>query len=235
MVYPSILFRDRHDAGMQLAEAIAAELHSLIVIPTATPVVYALPKGGLPIAEPISQRLGCPLDLVVAKKVTRPDNPELAIGAVTADGYVIRSRQASLVQSRLGSWRTALSQSQTKAKQQQAQFNAQFNGGCEPVSPEGAIAILVDDGIATGMTMAVAARSLLAKRPAALLICAPVAPEPLLNELKRWCDRVVILATPPNFLSVSRFYIDFHQVEMEEAIACLQRQRLRLEMAESAN
>ncbi|HEY9645736.1 MAG TPA: phosphoribosyltransferase family protein [Chroococcidiopsis sp.] len=231
MVYPSILFRDRHDAGLQLAEAIAAELHSLTVTPTATPVVYALPKGGLPVAEPISQRLGCPLDLVVAKKVTRPDNPELAIGAVTADGYVIRSRQASLVRSSLGNWRTALSQAQSKAKQQQAQFNAVY----APVSPEGAIAILVDDGIATGMTMAVAARSLLAKRPAALLICAPVAPEPLLNELKRWCDRVVILATPPNFLSVSRFYIDFHQVEMEEAIACLQRQRLRLEMAESAN
>jgi predicted phosphoribosyltransferase len=87
----ALRFTDRHEAGEQLAQAVLQEVTQLEL--TAKFVVYALPKGGLPIAQPIAQSLNCPLDVIVAKKITRPDNPELAIGAVTADGYVVWDSQ----------------------------------------------------------------------------------------------------------------------------------------------
>ncbi|NJN87036.1 MAG: phosphoribosyltransferase, partial [Leptolyngbyaceae cyanobacterium SL_7_1] len=186
---PIPLFRDRQEAGQQLAQAVVAEMATLNQSElTAPPIVYALPKGGLPVALPLSQLLNCPLDVIVAKKVTRPDNPELAIGAVTADGHIIRSRQACFTRYNSSSWRSALEIAHDKATSQYAEF-APY---CPKVDPNGAIALLVDDGIATGMTMAVAARALQAKLPAVVLICAPVAPQRLVRVLRHWCDRIVI-------------------------------------------
>jgi len=213
------LFRDRQEAGEKLAQAVLQEVGKLDLLTPANPIVYALPKGGLPVAEPVARSLNCPLDLVIAKKVTRPDNPELAIGAVTSDGHVIRSRQNAFIQPRGGSWRLALQEAQAKAQEQLEQFAASR----PQLDPKGAIAILVDDGIATGMTMAVAARALRTKHPVKIFICAPVAPLGLISLLKNWGDRVIVLAAPDTFLSVSRFYADFPQVEMEEALACLAR------------
>lgn len=216
------LFHDRQEAGQKLAQAVHQEIERLELLTPVKPVVYALPRGGLPVAEPVAQLLNCPLDLVVAKKITRSDNPELAIGAVTADGHVIRSRQGAFAQPG-GSWRQALQEAQLKAQEQLEQF-----ADSRPhLDPQGAIAILVDDGIATGMTMSVAARALRAKRPAKVLVCAPVAPLGLIDLLKHWGDRVIILAAPEIFLSVSRFYAEFPQVEMAEALACLVRQNKR--------
>ncbi|MBD2089760.1 phosphoribosyltransferase [Microcoleus sp. FACHB-1515] len=218
----SLRFDDRHDAGVQLAEAVRAEVDKLGIV--ARSIVCALPRGGLPVAAPIAQALNCPLDVIVAKKVTRPENPELAIGAVTADGHILRSRQETFTLWQSGSWRTALTEAQAKAKDQLEQF--------APLRPQidlaGTIAILVDDGIATGLTIAVAARALRHKHPAALLICAPVAPLRMLNLLQQWGDRVVVLTAPSQFSSVSRFYTAFPQVSMEEAIACLTRQNAGL-------
>ncbi len=214
----SPLFHDRHAAGVQLAQMVCAELKQLGS--SALPIVYALPRGGLPVALPIAQALNCPLDVMVAKKVTRPENPELAIGAVTADGHILRSRQEAFTLWQDGSWRTALQQAQAKAKEQLEQFAALR----PPVNPEGAIVVLVDDGIATGMTMAIAARALRSKQPAYLLLCAPVAPLKMIDLLQQWSDRVIVLTAPATFSSVSRFYVEFPQVSMEEAIDCLVRQ-----------
>ncbi|PJF23633.1 MAG: phosphoribosyltransferase, partial [Phototrophicales bacterium] len=97
--------------------------------------------------EPIAQSLRCPLDVMVAKKVTRPDNPELAIGAVTADGQVMRSRYARMRETRTPLWRSAVQTAQANARAQQELFS----GSAKPTDPRGAIAILVDDGIATGL------------------------------------------------------------------------------------
>lgn len=220
MVRP-LLFHDRHEAGQQLAQAVMAEVSALSPSQRlAPPVVYALPRGGIPVAQPIAQLLHCPLDVVVAKKITRLDNPELAIGAVTADGQVIRSRYENLAGQDPRIWRMALDRALQKAKGQLAQL-APYT---PQISPKGRIAILVDDGIATGMTIAVAARALRAKQPAALFICAPVAPKLMIERLENWCDRVIVLVAPETFLSVSRFYVEFPQVEMAEVIAELERQ-----------
>lgn len=215
---PSVLFRDRNEAGELLAQAIAAELDQLRSSGVwVQPIVYALPRGGLPVAAPVARLLGCPLDIVIAKKITLPEEPELAMGAVTADGQVLWSRQKLLSQSH-PRMQQALHQAQERA---QAQYN-QFASSRPHASPQGAIAILIDDGIATGMTMAVATKAIKAQKPLQIWIAAPVAPPMLTQFLGQWSDRAIVLSTPHPFLNVSRFYTEFPQVELEEALTYLQ-------------
>ncbi|MBE9097633.1 phosphoribosyltransferase [Tychonema sp. LEGE 07203] len=212
-------FGDRADAGEKLAEAVENELGKFnLTAPNAVkPIVYALPRGGLPVAVPVARRLGCPLDVVVAKKITRPDNLELAIGAATADGHVLWQKQKQ-PSSR---WqKSALQQAENSAQS----LLADLASGRPNVSAAGALAILVDDGIATGMTVAVAAVALQSQQPAAVWICAPVAPDDLMGFLAEIGDKSIILETPRPFYSVSRFYAQFPQVETAEALECLQRQ-----------
>ena len=207
------IFVDRHDAGEKLAQAVLTEAQTLS---DKKFVVYALPRGGLPVAVSVARALGCPLDIIVAKKITRPENSELAIGAVTADGHVLWLEPSCEQAQELD--RDALLFAQKKAQAQLAQF-----GDRPKIDPEGAIALLVDDGIATGMTMAVAVKALKTRNPLEIWICAPVAPQEMVNSLELGgASRAIILATPDPFWSVSRFYQVFNQVETEEALACLQ-------------
>lgn len=210
------LFVDRQDAGEKLAQAVSAAAQTLE--DAARFVVYALPRGGLPIAEPIARALDCPLDVIVAKKITRLENPELAIGAVTADGQVLFLRPRAAEQLSEPECQRALQRAQAKAQRQLDRFSDRPN-----IDPEGKIALLVDDGIATGMTIAVAVKALRTRHPAEIWICSPVAPLELVQALQQGCDRLVVLATPDPFLSVSRFYQTFNQVQTEEALACLHR------------
>lgn len=215
MMIPTPLFRDRADAGEQLAAAVIRQLTEIDPdLNRIKPIVYALPRGGLPIAAPLAQKLGCPLDIIVAKKITRPENPELALGAVTADGVVLWGRQRIL---RHQVRQTAQQEAQAKA---QAQLS-QMTSACPQVDPTGALALVVDDGIATGMTMAVAVQALRQRNLAQIWVCVPVAPGELVEQMRPWCDRLIVLATPDPFMSVSRFYEAFPQVEMSEAIAYL--------------
>ncbi|EAW37959.1 phosphoribosyltransferase [Lyngbya sp. PCC 8106] len=210
-------FKDRTQAGIELAKAIERQIarhpqHRDRII------VYALPRGGLPVAEPVARRLNCPLDVIVAKKITHPDNPELALGAVTAEGYVLWSSKHRPANFELQ--QTLLHQAHGKALDQLAQLAP--NG--LKTNPQNALAIIIDDGIATGLTMAVAVRFLKSKNPSEIWIGVPVAPRDLQEPLKQWCDRLIILKLPRIFFSVSRFYRDFPQVETQTAIAYLQRQ-----------
>ncbi|KOR34112.1 MULTISPECIES: phosphoribosyltransferase [Planktothricoides] len=224
-------FASRAEAGKQLAAAIVAELTQLRsecrgdpAIAQAKPIVYALPRGGLPVAVPIAEQLQCPLDIVVAKKITTVFNPELAIGALTPDGEIVWGHQemgSSIYNGRIRE--KDVHHAQAKAEAQLAQLS-KFR---PHVSPEGKIAILVDDGIATGMTMAVAAKAMQAQKPAQVWIAVPVAPLQLMSSLEEWCDRAIVLATPDPFISVSRFYVDFPQVDLSEAQAYLEKYNQR--------
>jgi predicted phosphoribosyltransferase len=216
LISPAPLFRDRAEAGALLARAIEARLSEYARECQRSPetVIFALPRGGLPIAAPVARRLGCPLDIVVAKKIVRAYNPELALGAVSADGHVLWARRW-----RKSPWKQAAVAAAREKARAQYESMAGVRGS---TNLAGAIAIVVDDGIATGMTISVAARALRSRDPAQVWICAPVAPADLEAYLQRWCDRTVILATPEEFSSVSRFYAEFPQVSLEEAIAILQ-------------
>ncbi|MGK7877153.1 MAG: phosphoribosyltransferase [Xenococcaceae cyanobacterium] len=219
------LFRDRFSAGEQLAELIFAEISQIKSLGIwASPIVYAIPRGGIPVAVPVASKLGCPLDVIVAKKITPPTNRELAIGAVTTHGNVLWTQRQLLVRISFRMLKAARHQAQEKAEAQWSQFCH-----CRPgVSSKGAIAILVDDGIATGMTMAAAVEAMRSLQAAQVWICAPVAPQDLIAELQQWGDRVVVLETPHPFLNVSRFYRQFPQVETEEALANLQQHNQQL-------
>ena len=213
----STVFSNRLEAGECLAQAVLAVVEAQP--PTCDRdsevtrrfVVYALPRGGIAVAAPIAEALHCPLDVIVAKKITRPENPELAMGAVTSNGDILWSTQA---QSFSAQHDELMLQARNRAQSQWEQL-APFSPQVDPV---GAIALIVDDGIATGMTMAVAVQSLRAKNPAEIWICVPVAPSEILPHLQTWSDRAIVLVTPQPFQSVSRFYQEFPQVEMEQAI-----------------
>jgi predicted phosphoribosyltransferase len=217
------LFTDRTQAGERLAQVVQATLIKQAseseIKPV--PIVYALPRGGLEVAAPVARVLDCPLTILVAKKISHPENPELAIGAVTACGSVVweQPRRSSQRQN----WRshkTALDAAIHQAKSLEAELSV----ACPQVKAEGATAIIIDDGIATGMTIAAAVVAMRKLSPAEVWLCAPIAPLKLVPWLHQWGDRVIVLATPEPFASVSNFYQEFPQVETTEALMYLQNQ-----------
>jgi predicted phosphoribosyltransferase len=193
----------------------------------ASPIVYALPRGGIPVAVPVARKLGCPLDVITAKKITVPTNRELAIGAITSENHILLAEHKQLKSISLRQLEEAIEEAQLKASRQQAQF-APYRPS---VTPQGKIAILIDDGIATGMTIRVAAQAIKEKKVARLWLCAPVAPPTLIPQLELECGlgfaearsgRVVVAATPSPFRSVGLFYERFEQVATQEAARELQ-------------
>lgn len=219
-------FKDRLSAGEQLAEKIVMEMTQLRLEGIwARPIVYALPRGGVKVAAPLAKQLNCALEVIVAKKIALPQNPELAVGALTNEGQVLWGYSQTLKEKNPQQLKAAQNQAQRKAANQHHLFS-DFD---LKMDPQGAIAILVDDGIATGMTMAVAIQTLRIYSPGQIWICAPVAPRDLADKLRSWCDRLVILEMPHPFHSVSRFYEKFEQVADEDALACLEAHRQYLE------
>jgi predicted phosphoribosyltransferase len=215
-------FSDRSEAGRQLAAVIYTTLtqNSTPVVPRC--IVLALPRGGLPVAAPVAQILDVVMGVLVAKKITLETNTELAMGAVAADGQVVwgmvPSSQVNYGEVDQQLYSKALQQAHSHAQVQWQNF-APY---CPPLELEGAIVLLVDDGVATGMTMAAAVKSARSQQPQQVWICSPVAPPDLIPFLQRLADRVIVLATPRPFYSVSRFYKEFPQVSTEEAIEILQ-------------
>ena len=218
------LFADRTHAG----ELLARVIHDVLTQQTIdsgvkpVPIVYALPRGGVPVAAPIARLLDCPLTIVVAKKISHPENPELAIGAVTTCGNVLWNEQKLFRPKNDARWREV---ALNKAINQAKSLEAQLILACPQVNAENATLILVDDGIATGMTIAVAATALKALSPAAVWLCTPVAPQTLLPWLEQWGDRTIVLETPEPFRSVSNFYAEFPQVDTLEVLGYLQQQK----------
>lgn len=206
------LFSDRASAGIHLAERVISALNELRAAGMEIrPIVCALPRGGIPVALPMAQQLGCPVDIVVAKKITLAENTELAIGAATASGDVLWSN-APWIRNR-PQLQEALQRAQAKAQNQLAQLQP----CCPEIDYSGAIAILVDDGIATGMTMAVAVQALRSRQTAQIWICSPLAPQELLEWLGKQAERLIILDAPHPFFSVSRFYLEFPQLSLVDA------------------
>lgn len=228
----TILFRDRISAGEELAELVSAQIgHTKHLGCCAPPIVYALPRGGIPVAVPVARKLGCPLDVFVTKKITLPNNPELAIGAVTADGNVLWGSRQLLRKISIGMVEAALAQAREKAAEQLEEFKPYR----PKINTRGAIAIIVDDGIATGLTMAAAAESMRTSPVMQVWSCAPVAPQDLNPQLERESDRTIFIETPHPFFSVSRFYLEFPQVSAAEAIDYLQQYNDRLLVSPSQN
>lgn len=208
------LYKDRLSAGSALAEEVSAALTGV-----ESPVrVYALPRGGIPVALPIAQKLNCPLEVLAAKKISLPPNKELALGAVTPDGTTVWAQAPHVKREDSQKLEKARKEACSSAIAQQEEFNPH----CPSASVENAIVILVDDGIATGMTMMTAIAALRKKEPAQIWIAAPVAPPEVKHQFRELCDRTIILQAPDPFLNVGRFYANFPQISTEEAVSYLQ-------------
>ncbi len=205
--------RDRSEAGRLLAEALR---------PRVTPpcVVLALPRGGVPVAREIARALGCPLDLVMVRKIGAPGQPELALAAV-ANGEAPVLVVNEEVRRMSGVDEAWLEAAKARELEEIARRRRRYLADRAPAPVTGRTAILVDDGVATGATTRAALRAVRRRRPQRLILAVPVAPPETLSALAREADEVVCLHTPDDFMAVGQFYHDFHQVDDEEVMAAL--------------
>jgi predicted phosphoribosyltransferase len=204
------LFRDRVDAGQQLARLLEKYRGQ-------DAVVYALPRGGVPVAREITRVLGCPLDLIIIRKIGHPGNPEYALGAVAEDGLLVVNREDLARVDR--EWFEA-----EKAKQiQEARRRRElYLRGRKPVNAAGKIAIIVDDGIATGSTMLVAVKKVKQEKPAKIVVAVAVSPPETAERFAAEVDEFVAVSIPEFFWgAIGYYYEDFSQVSDEEVVALL--------------
>jgi putative phosphoribosyl transferase len=209
-----LIFADRAEAGGLLA----ARLQDLGLD---RPVVFALPRGGVPVGAEVARSLSAPLEVVFARKLGAPQQPELAIGAVAGGSdapEIVLNRR--LIAS-LGLSEAFILQSAGRELAVIERQRAQYEAVRPRTSVEHPTAIVVDDGVATGMTMQAALRHLRRKQPTRLLAATPVAAREAAAMLQREADTAVLLSVPRRFGSVGGFYRSFTQVSDEEVIALL--------------
>jgi len=208
------VFKDRKQAGEQLAAEVGrlfAEESDL-----SPPVVLALPRGGVPVAFEIAQRLDAPLDLVLVRKIGVPTQPELAAGAVVDGEDPVLVLNEDVV-SQAGIGEAELEQAKRRELDEIEQRRTRYLAGRAPLPVEGRTAIVVDDGIATGATMRAALRAIRRRGPETLVMAVPVAARDTLSAFKAEADRVVCLEAPDWFWAVGAHYQDFRQTTDETA------------------
>ena len=210
-------FENRRSAGRQLGRAIAG-------LQPSNPVVLGLPRGGIPVAFEVAAELGCPLDVLVVRKVGLPYQRELAMGSVAEGGVVIRNEEVI----RLGGVDDETFDTAVEAKRRELERRVQmYRAEAEAVDPEGRTAIVVDDGLATGSTARAAIEVMKERDAAGVWLAVPVAPGDTAAEMQDIADRVVILETPRRFGAVGAWYRDFSQTSDEEVRSLLAQSRLR--------
>jgi putative phosphoribosyl transferase len=210
-----LMFKNRVEAGKLLAKEIKKLKEEGLIT---DPVVVALPRGGIPVAAEIAKEINAPLDILFVKKIPAPGNEEFAIGSVSENGLVFINKD---VAERLGISDSYIQQIAMKKIQEIAKLREKYK--IEPKLLEGKDVILVDDGVATGASMYLAAQSIVRDYPKSVIIAAPVAPrdEEVENMLKSVSHKLIILEKPELFMSVGRWYEDFHQLSDEEVINIL--------------
>lgn len=204
------MFIDRSDAGEQLAE-------KLLKYRNLPGVILAVPRGGVPVAYRVAERLNIPVDLVLTKKIGHPLNKEFAIGAASLTDHFIEQRDdisPAYVEQELIRIRSKLKD-----------MHYRYMGGLPPLNLEGKTVIVVDDGIATGNTIIGTVNLLRKSKPARIVVAAPVASQTAVEKLKKLVDEVVVVLIPEFFSGVGVFYENFSQVEEEEVMWCLDRLR----------
>jgi putative phosphoribosyl transferase len=207
------MFRNRADAGIQLAAKLKRRTFD-------DPLVLAIPRGGIVTGYVLASELRADLDVVLARKLRAPGQPELAIGAVAEDGKLYLNRYAQTFSELLDDY---VPQERDRQLNEIARRRELFRA-VRPAAPvAGRSVIVTDDGIATGSTMIAALQAVKVHKPGELIVAVPVASPDRLIEVRRWCDEVVCLLTPKEFWAVGQFYADFRQIDDEEVAELLRR------------
>ncbi len=208
-----MIFENRYQAGRQLAEKLKKYHDS-------GALVLAIPRGGVVVAEAIVESLDARLDLMIPRKVGLPGNPELAAAAVGPDGTVIYNQQV------LRAYNLQPSALQASIKRELAEIKRRlvvYGRKSDQYKISAQTVIVVDDGIATGLTITAALSSLKKKRPQKLILAVPVAPLDTLITLRPLVDELICLLQPEDFYAVGQFYRDFSQVTDDQVLAVLSR------------
>lgn len=208
-------FRDRTDAGRQLADL-------LTEYGAESPLVLGLPRGGIPVAHEVARELGAPLDVWVVRKVGAPGQPELGLGAVAEGGALFLDRE---MMRSLGFSETEVMQTAEREAQEVVARIARFRGAHPAPAIEGRTVILVDDGVATGGTVRAAIRALRTRRPREIILAVPVGAVESLDSLRPEVDELVCVHPAEFMSSVGEFYDDFRQTSDEEVQEVLRRVR----------
>ena len=205
-----MIFSDRNEAGELLAKA-------LVRYAGTQSVVLAIPRGGVVVGRAVADALGAPLDVVVPRKIGAPGNPELGLGAVAPGVRVLDDR---LVRS-LRVTPEYLEREIAAQEREIERRERAYREGRPPVDVRGKVAIVVDDGIATGGTAAAALRWARDRGASKVVLAVPVAPVQSLAKLREDADEIVVLATPEPFLAVGEWYRTFDQTSDDEVVRLL--------------
>jgi putative phosphoribosyl transferase len=212
------LFADRREAGRLLGEALAAGVGPDV---GGSVVVLAIPRGGVVVGEAVARALGAPLDVVIPRKVGAPGNPELGVGAIAPGVRVLDERMISALHVPPEYLEREIAAQEAEIERRQRAYRA----GRPPLDVTGRVAVVVDDGIATGGTAAAALRWARSAGAARVVLAVPVAPPQSLRRLRGDADDVVVLATPDPFLAVGEWYRRFGQTGDDEVVETLARVR----------
>lgn len=216
-----MIFADRAEAGRSLAWRLEKYANRNDI------VVLGIPRGGIPVAFEVARALRANLDVFLLRKLGVPAQEELAFGAIASGGVRVLDRQ---ILRTLPISPREIESITARARQELTRRESAYRSHEPPVSVAGKIAIMVDDGIATGASLLAGIRALRQLRPVKIVVAVPVAPRPVCEWLAHQVDETVCVATPEPFGAVGQFYDDFSQVEDAEVIALLARN----EQAQSA-
>ena len=204
------IFDSRLDAGRRLAKALAAYRGR-------RPLVLAIPRGAVEMGSVIARELEGELDVVLVKKLRAPYSPELAVGAIDETGWTYVAGHAG----QAGADEAYLEREKAAQLELLKVRRAQYTPARAPADPRGRIAIVVDDGVATGASMIAALHSVRAREPQRLVCAVPVAPPESVEAIRPYADEVVCLETPAYFQAVGQFYRHFEQVDDDQVVALL--------------
>lgn len=203
-------FADRTAAGRLLAERVVG-------LKPIDPLVLALPRGGVPVAVEVARALNAPMDLMLVRKIGSPDQPELALAAVSegSSPQIVLNRPVYELAQVRGSWlMEAVNEQLHEIERRKATYLSDF----KRLTLGGRTVVLVDDGLATGTTMRAALKAVSYAHPRRIVVAVPVAPRNQLAELQGEVDDIVCLVAPDSFDAVGSFYEDFHQLSDDEVV-----------------
>lgn len=221
-----MVYQNRIEAGERLAQLLSWYGDQSDVS------VVALPRGGVPVAAPVAEALGAPLDVLVVRKLGLPGSEETAMGAIATGGFQYLNQ--ILVQRRELSPEAVGEVIQREERELKRRQRA-YRGGLPPLEVKNRTVILIDDGLATGATMRVAIAAMHSHQPQTLIVAVPVASEDICQDLSPTVDKIICAETPQPFYAVGLWYQEFPQTSDQEVQRLLKQARYRTLATASRN